>query len=144
MAVNEVQRADPAARRRAILVVVFGAAAGALLILGFEELRGPLYDWVRSEPAETARRARLVLLLSAALLAVPAIVAAVYLWRLGTRVLRAQQFPPPGFRVIRDTPVFEGDAAATRGYAIQVLALCLGLGATLLCLFFWWVTAART
>lgn len=124
-------------------MTVFGAAVGALLILGFEELREPLYGWVRSEPAETARRARLILLLSAALLAVPAIVTAVYLWRLGARVLRARQFPPPGFPVIRDTAVLGGDAAATRGYAIQVLALCLGLGATLLCLFFWWVTGTR-
>ena len=141
---NEVRKADPGARRRAILVVVFGAALGALLILGLEELREPLHDWVRSDRAETAPRARLVLLLSAALLAVPAIVAAVYLWRLGARVLRTRQFPPPGFRVIRDTPVFEGDAAATRGYAIQALALCLGLGAALLCLFFWWLTGTRT
>jgi hypothetical protein len=64
---------------------------------------------------------------------------AAYLWLLGKRVLRAQQFPPPGFRVVRDTPVMGGPAAVTRGQVIQVLALCLGLAAALLWLFFWWL-----
>jgi hypothetical protein len=67
---------------------------------------------------------------------------AVYLWLLGKRVLRAQQFPPPGFRVIRDTPVMDGPTAVVRGQVIQTLALCLGLAAALLWLFFWWL--ART
>ena len=30
---------------------------------------------------------------------------AAYLWSLGAKVLRAREFPPPGHRVIRDTPV---------------------------------------
>jgi hypothetical protein len=32
-----------------------------------------------------------------------------------------------------------GPAAVTRGQVIQVLALCLGLAAALLWLFFWWL-----
>lgn len=136
---SEVRKADPAARRRAILVAVFGAAIGALLIAGFEELRGPFHDWLVSDPAETPRRARLAIGLSAIMLAAPLVCFAVYLWLLGAKVLRAQQFPPPGFRVIRDTPVVSGPAAVTRGHAIQVFAVCLGVGAVVLCLFFWWL-----
>jgi hypothetical protein len=137
---SKIQKADPEARRRAILVVVFAAAIGALLIAGFEDLREPLRDWLRSDPAQTARRARLAFVLSAALLAVPAIGFAVYFWWLGVKVLRAQRFPPPGMRVIRDTPVISGPAAVTRGQAIQVVAVCLGMSAGVLCLFFWWLT----
>lgn len=136
---SEIRKADPVARRRAILVVIFGTAVGALLIAGFEELREPFHDWLRSDPAETPRRARLAIGLSAVLLAAPLIAFAVYLWLLGAKVLRAQQFPPPGFRVIRDTPVIDGHGAVTRGHAIQVFAVCLGLGAVVLCLFFWWL-----
>jgi len=135
---NEIQKADPDARRQAILVIVLGAALGGLLISGFEHFREPYSEWLASEPAETARRAKLAITISVFVLSAPAIVAAIYFWLLGAKVLRAQQFPPPGFRVIRDTPIVRGPAAVTRGHVIQVLAVCLGVSAGVLCLFFWW------
>jgi formate hydrogenlyase subunit 3/multisubunit Na+/H+ antiporter MnhD subunit len=141
MAVNEIQKADPEARRRAMLVVVFGAAIGALLIAGFGYFRGSLHEWLVSDPAETAFRARVVICAAAFLLAAPLIAFAVYLWLLGVRVARARQFPPPGLRVVRDTPVVAGHGAVTRGQAMQVLAVCLGVGAAVVCLFFWWLTS---
>ena len=134
---NEVQRADPEARRQAVLVIVFATAAGGLLIAGFEHFREPFREWLSSEPAETARRAKLAVYVSTFILSAPVIAFAIYLWLLGRRVLRAQQFPPPGFRVIRDTPVVGGRGAVTRGHAIQILAVCLGMSAALLWLFFW-------
>lgn len=137
-----IQRADPAARRQAILVVIFGAAVGGLLIAGFDHFGESFREWLSSEPAHTAERARLAMYLSALILSVPLIGLAVYLWLVGARVQRAQQFPPPGFRVIRDTAIVGGSAAVTRGQVIQVLALCLGLAAALMWLFFWWL--ART
>jgi len=139
---NEIQKADPDARRRAILVVIFAAALGGLLISGFEHFREPFREWLVSDPAETARRARLALSVSILVLSVPAIVFAIFLWLFGAKVLRAQQFPPPGFRVVRDTPVVRGAAAVTRGHAIQILAACLGVGAGVLCLFIWWFSQA--
>lgn len=139
---NEVQKADPAARRQAVLVIVFATATGALLIAGFEHFREPFLEWLSSEPAETVRRAKLAVYVSAFILSAPVIAFAIYFWLLGARVLRAQQFPPPGFRVIRDTPVVGGRGAMIRGHVIQILAVCLGMSAALLWLFFWWL--ART
>ena len=139
---NEFQKADPAARRQAILLVIFGAAVGALLIAAFEHFREPFREWLLSEPAETARRAKLAMYVSGFVVSAPVIAFAIYLWLLGARVLRAQQFPPPRFRVIRDTPVVGGHGAVTRGHALQILAVFLGLSAGLLWLFFWWI--ART
>ena len=139
---NEIQKADPAARRQAVLLVIFGTAVGALLIAGFEHFREPFREWLLSEPAETARRAKLAMYVSGFVVSAPVIAFAIYLWLLGARVLRAQQFPPPGFRVIRDTPVVGGHGAVNRGHAMQVLAVCLGMSAALLWLFFWWL--ART
>ena len=134
---SEIQKADPTARRQALLAVICAAAIGGLLISGFEHFREPFREWLLSEPAETARRARLVIFVSALVLSAPVIAFAIYLWLLGAKVLRAQQFPPPGFRVIRDTLVVGGQGAVTRGHAIQVVAVCLGLAAAILCLFFW-------
>ena len=139
---NEIQKADPAARRQAVLLVIFGTAVGALLIAAFEHFREPFREWLLSEPAETARRAKLAAYVSAFVLCAPVIAFAIYLWLLGARVLRAQQFPPPGLRVIRDTPVIGGRGAMIRGHVFQILAVCLGMSAALLCLFFWWL--ART
>jgi hypothetical protein len=135
---NEVQKADPDARRRAILALIFAAALGALLISGFDYFGAPFREWLTSESAETTRRAKLALAISIFVLSSPVIAFAIYFWLFGARVLRAQQFPPPGSRVICDTPIVRGQAAVTRGHAIQILAVCLGAGAAVLALFCMW------
>jgi hypothetical protein len=133
----EVRRADPAVRRQAVLLVALGTAVGALLILGLERYRTPLRDWLLSEPAERARRVKLVLSLTVALLSAPLVAFAAYLWFLGAKVVRAGAFPPPGYRVIRDTPVIAGPAAVSRGRGLKALALGLGVAAALLWLLLW-------
>jgi len=139
---TDIRRADPAARRQAILLVILGALVGSLLIVGFERHRAPLREWLLSEPAEFAYRVKLLFLLSAAALSAPLLALAVYLWSVGAKVLRAGQFPPPGYRVMRDTPVIDGQAAVSRGRAFKSLALCLGGASVLLWVFLWWL--ART
>ena len=138
MNVNEVQKADPEARRKAILVLIFAAALGGLLISGFDHFREPFREWLQSDPAETARRARLALSVSMFVLFVPTIAFAIYFWLLGKKVLLSQQFPPPGYRVTRDTHIVRGAAAVTRGHAIQILAAGIGASATVLALFVMW------
>ena len=54
---------------------------------------------------------------------------AVYVWRFGNRIRTAMQFPPPRARVIRDTIVVRGSAAAGRASILQAIAIVLGLGA---------------
>ena len=131
---TEIQRADPVARRQALLIVMLGALVGTLLIIGFEHYRGPLRDWLLPEPGEPAHRLKLVLLLTTVILSAPLAAFAAYLWSLGSEVLRTQQFPPPRSRVIRDTPVIGGRAAILRGRSLRALALCLGVASALL----WW------
>src|SRR5262245_9211117 len=110
----EIRKADPGARRRALLLLAVGTLVGALLIAGWERYRLPFRDWLVSEPEKTAHRARLVFVLLAIALSAPPAAFAARLWRLGAAVRRARQFPPPGYRVIRDTPVVEGPAARAR------------------------------
>ena len=134
---TEVQRADPAARLQAVLFIVVGALVGVLLIVGFERYRSPLRDWLLSEPEQLAHRLRLLFLLSAVSVSAPLFGFATHLWSVSGRVLRAQQFPPPGHRVIRDTPILLGQAAISRGRTLKVLAVCLGVACALLWLLFW-------
>lgn len=53
-----------------------------------------------------------------------------YMCRLGWRVIKHRQMPPPGTKVIVDTKVLEGNKAVTRGkliVAISLLLIVLGL-----------------
>lgn len=134
---TEVQRADPAARRQTVRFIVLSALVGTVLIVGFERYRTPLRDWLLAKPEELAHRVKLVFLLSVAVLSAPLLAFAFYLWSLGAKVLRARQFPPPGYRVVRDTPVMGGQAAVSRGRGFKVLALCFGIASALLWLLLW-------
>jgi hypothetical protein len=134
---TEIRKADPAARRQALLFVILGALVGSLLIVGYERYSMPFRDWLLSEPGDLSHRLRLGFFLAAAFLSVPLLVFAVYLWSLGVKALRAREFPPPGYRVIRDTPVIGGHAAVLRGRGLKIVALCLGVASVLLWLLLW-------
>jgi hypothetical protein len=122
---TEIRRTDAAARRLALVVLALGAIAGLLLIVGIESYASPLRDWLFAEPRETARRVTVLVFGIAAILSMPLLAFAGWLWVLGSKVLHAREFPPPGTRVIRDTPVVHGQAAALRGRGIRLLAICL-------------------
>jgi hypothetical protein len=110
------------------------------LIVAFARYRVPLSDWVLADPGSSAQRLKLVLLLLAALLLAPLFAFAAYLWSLGGKVVRAQEFPPPGVRVIRDTPVVSGERAVSRGRLLKVLALGCGIAAAVLAVLLWRLT----
>jgi hypothetical protein len=133
---TEIRRADPSIQRRAVRLLIVSAILGTVLVVGFEHYRGPLRDWLVSEPRDLARLT-LLLLLATALLSVPLLACGAYLWSLADKVQSARMFPPPGFRVIRDTPVVEGSAAVLRGRTLRVVALGLGVASVLLCLLVW-------
>ena len=120
---TDVRRADPGARRQVILYLVVAAVIGVLVILVLERYRIPLRDWALADPVRSTERVGWIILFFAALLLVPLLGFAAYLWSLGGRVVRAREFPPPGLRVIRDTRVITGKAAITRGRQLRLLAV---------------------
>lgn len=138
----EVQKADPAARRKAILIVVIGALIGALLIGGIECYRDRLADWIGDAVIARHGRVRFLFLLVVGMLSAPLVVFAVRLWSLGNKVRRAQQCPPPGYRLIRDTRIIRGSAAVMRGRIFKILSA--GLVVALGLLFFLAWRLART
>jgi len=108
-----------------VWLLILGALVGSLFIAGFVGYRTPLRDWLVSDPRAATHRVKLGLVVSAALLTAPIAAFAVYFWSFGDTILRARQFPPPGHRVMRDTPVLDGPAAVRRGHAFKILALAL-------------------
>jgi hypothetical protein len=128
-----VQRADPGARRQALILVGAAALVGTLLLLGFERYGESLRDWVLSDPEQSRSRLRLLFILFAAGASAPLLAFGGYLWVLGHKIVSAKQFPPPGQRVVRDTEVVEGEAAMARGRALKVFAVVL----CAFCIMFW-------
>ena len=134
---TEVRRAEPTARWMAALILVAGTCIGALLLVAFTRYRTPLSVWVLADPGSSAQRVKLVLLLPAALLLAPFLALAAYLWVLGGKVVRAREFPPPGLRVIRDTPIVTGERAVSRGRLLKVLALGCCIACAVLAVLLW-------
>jgi len=134
---TEIRRADPAARRTAALVLVVGTCLGALLLVAFTRYRIPLGDWLLADPGSSALRVKPMLLLPAAILVAPLLALAAYLWTLGGKVVRAREFPPPGLRLIRDTPIVTGERAVSRGRLLKVLALGCCIASAVLAVLLW-------
>ena len=118
---QKIVRADAVLRRKALIiltcVVVFGLAFfGLLLPLALKGLAR-----LRPDQARFLVGAVLILMF---LSFVPA---ALYLFGLGRTVLRESLFPPPGMKVIKDTPLLEGPEAQLRGIAFLFIALFIFL-----------------
>ncbi len=139
MTVDEIQPADPRARRLAIAIAIIGALAGATLIALFESFRSEVRAWIRED---FQARGKLVLLIAAVLTTAPLMTLAVCLWRLGGRVSRAGRYPPPGLRVTRDTTVATGPAAHRRARRLKTVGIFLAAAGALLAFFLWRFAAA--
>ena len=105
---SEIQRADRTLRRRVIILV------GVLMICAVVAhfFAPPLHILVATSMGEAVIAIVIWLFIVAA---------GVYFFRLGSAVRRASRFPLPGQRVLRDTVVLSGAAAAKQGRSIQVV-----------------------
>lgn len=135
-AAARMRSADPGARRKALVALGAALAVGTALIGGRSWYSEPLATWLLEDPALTPSRGRLLLLGTGALVIVPFGLFALYLWRLGARVIRDREFPPAGTVLLRDTEIVVGDAAVAHGrglraIAIVVVAAMLGLAVVL-------------
>jgi hypothetical protein len=77
--------------------------------------------WLTDDPERFRDRVEIIIG-GFALLAVPVLVASIYLWRFGHRVVETQRFPPPDTAVTRDTRILAGPPALLRGRILEGLA----------------------
>ena len=124
-------------RTAVIAGMVAAAVIGALLISFADSYRQALIEWVQSDPARSRSRAVTVSMALAAVVVLPVLGAAVYLWRFSAHVLRDRRFPPSGALLIVDTVVLEGAEAQRRGRLLQALAIGLGAIGLVFAIMFW-------
>jgi hypothetical protein len=115
---TEIRKADA----KALLLVLALGSVGGLLIAGLESGLATLREALLSESGELRQRLRIGLILVEAVLFLPLGGFAIYLWKLGAKVSKAGEYPPPDFLVVRDTPVVRGKAAMWRARALMAAA----------------------
>src|SRR5262249_39849300 len=133
----EVRRADAAFRRLVFAVLGTSACVAALLIRSVEQYQAPLSAWVRADGAGSTQRIELVVAVFAMLLVAPLVAMAAYLSWLGGCAVRSGEFPPPGARVIRETPIARGTDARSRGRVLQGVGVFLWAASVVIGMLLW-------
>jgi hypothetical protein len=119
----EIHYATPGAGRRLAIHIGLVVIAGIALISILQAYQPALLEWATSDPAQTRSRAQLLIALVSVIVLAPLAGFAIYIWRLGTRTLEEDRFPPEGLAVIRDVLVTRGPAARARGRLLRGFAL---------------------
>ena len=119
-----VQKADPAARRKALAIVCAGVLLGFCAIGLFEIFASDIIALIQRNLHLFSANPLVVLSISMAFLS-PLLAGCICFLILGNRTVRAQRFPPPGCPVVRDTPVLEGASGVRRGRIMQLLSVIL-------------------
>lgn len=124
--------ADPRFRLQAAGVLAVAVVAAAAIGWWFA-------DWLDAtrqlHPASAQARLLEAFRWAAGAFAVSILVLAAVLWHTAARTVGAGEYPPPGTRVLRATPVLEGEAALRRARVLRLLAaLCLFIAVAVLLL----------
>jgi hypothetical protein len=115
-----VLKADPAYRRRALLIYATCVPLALVLFLAARQWGLPmLVEHLRRSGDESLRLLKVIAIGS---MAIP-LGACVYLFLLGRRIQVSAQVPAPGTKVIRDTPVVHGRGARRLGMVIVALSI---------------------
>ena len=118
---GDIQRADPAYRRRTLLLLALSAVAAGV---GLYLMQRWLYaQAVLATPDAAAHQLRAWIGASTMLAGVSLLVLGAHAWRQSLRALRAGRWPLPTARVIRDTPVRRGAAMVALVRWLRVSAM---------------------
>lgn len=134
----DIQKADPQARRKAIMNLIIGALVGTGLFFLLEYLVGNVNFWIQSNAVYLVEH-HYIAFLAMLLLVSPILWLTIYLIRFTRQIIRTERFPPPGTPVIRDVRVLEGKLAVRRGRLLQVLCWLILIPAAAIPVMVWYI-----
>ncbi|WP_372780314.1 hypothetical protein [Litorivivens sp.] len=114
-----IERADPATRRTA-LIILLALCAPVLLMLRSTE----------SQSVQVLAEQPELLLAVVVVVSLLMLVPLGLLWRLALRIQQSERFPPPGEKLLRDTRVRTGTDALRYARFLKVLVALLTLAIT--------------
>ncbi|MEM6456413.1 MAG: hypothetical protein AAF772_15080 [Acidobacteriota bacterium] len=126
----DVLTADPRLRAVAMVAVVVFAALGFAGLSWLQAEAALIQQMAQQEPLRAIARFQHATLRFVIVPSLLLALTAVWMMRLALRARRADAYPPPGTRVVRDTPIVRGPAARRKagfGLALGALALTLAL-----------------
>ncbi|MCX4187290.1 hypothetical protein [Methylophaga sp. OBS4] len=135
---NQIQKADPKARRKAIMTLLGGVLIGTALFFVLEYFIGNINLWLQSH-AEFLLSHTYVVFLVMSVLVLPVLLMAAYLIRFANKIIKTRCFPPPNTPVTRDVVILQGKMAVRRGRLIQILSWIILLAACAVPVTVWYI-----
>jgi len=115
---SEIQRADPKARRKAIIYTLVMMVAFAPTLYWLNSHIDSIEGWI-AEPGETTKRVKLILSVLISIGVIFLLVVTIFIIRFANAVLRTERYPPPNIKVTRDIRIRRGIAARRIGRLMQ-------------------------
>jgi len=118
---NEIIKADPAFRKKVLIIALLLVLAGAAAI-------SVLMPWIQNRLAEedTMVAIRMLRFLIIALFT-PPLIFAFWMISFALKAYKQGLFPPEGTKVIKDTPRLQGKPAKSKAIALMALVIILVL-----------------
>ena len=124
---ERILSADSRYRRTILMLAVVLVLVGGGIIFWFQGMIDEIVALAETDPKTAVRRTHQMFKVLMGFLGFSLAAFAVYLVQLGARVMRSEQLPPPGTRVVRDIRIRTGSQAVRRGRLLLALAVVLGL-----------------
>ncbi len=126
---NEIVRADKKHRRRVACWTGVGLLGGGVGLFVVWRSLADITAAAGENPSQAAEAAVVLVTVFGWIAAGSLIGAGLWSWRLARKIRRAGRYPPPGAKVVRDTPLRTGAKALTMAdLAMGATAVCFLLG----------------
>ena len=121
---SEIQLADPAARKRAIWIAIVAISAAGVLALVAHFKEGQVVAWL-TENSDTMIRQPGIVFAVVFIAMLPLVCFSAYMFNQARKIIRSERIPPPGQKVIKDTPVITGRKALRQGRILRILTIIM-------------------
>lgn len=116
-------KADKKYRKRILLVALILVIIGFFLIQYLQTLSNKLSTLAEKFPERVIREAVNSFKVIFFVMFLLSLGFCIYLYRLGTSILKSGQFPLPGMKVIKDTKLETGEKAKSKGRLLQIMSV---------------------
>ncbi len=116
-------KADKKHRIKILLVALILIIVGFFLLQYFQILLNKLSTLAEESPELAIQKAENTFKIIFSIMFLLSLGLCIYLFKLGTLIVKSGQFPPPGLKVIRDVKLETGQKAKSKGRIVQVLSV---------------------